>query len=77
MQNLNQQFELDTKGLNSDRVLLIRIWQFVKLICGWIVSGLAIAMGAPFWFDILNKVINVRNAGPKPVAYTKDQPSQK
>ncbi|MEH1775676.1 hypothetical protein [Nostoc sp.] len=77
LQNLNQQFELDTKGLNSDRILLIRIWQFVKLICGWIVSGLAIAMGAPFWFDILNKVINVRNAGPKPVAYTKDQPSQK
>ncbi|MEH2157231.1 hypothetical protein [Nostoc sp.] len=77
LQNLNQQFELDTKGLNNDRVLLIRIWQAVKLICGWIVSGLAIAMGAPFWFDILNKVINVRNAGPKPVAYTKDQPSQK
>jgi hypothetical protein len=71
-QNLNQQFEP-----NSGNILLIRSWQVFKLICGWIVSGLAIAMGAPFWFDILNKVINVRNAGPKPVAYTKDQPSQK
>ncbi|MEH1933689.1 MAG: hypothetical protein V7L14_08145 [Nostoc sp.] len=77
-QNINQQFELlDTKDSNSRNVLLIRSWQVFKLICGWIVSGLAIAMGAPFWFDILNKVINVRNAGPKPVAYTKDQPSQK
>ncbi|MBN3895329.1 MAG: hypothetical protein HWQ41_08695 [Nostoc sp. NOS(2021)] len=77
-QNINQQFELlDTKDSNSRNVLLIKSWQVFKLICGWIVSGLAIAMGAPFWFDILNKVINVRNAGPKPVAYTKDQPSQK
>ncbi|MEH1968122.1 hypothetical protein [Nostoc sp.] len=74
-QNINQQFELlDTT--ESNRVY-IRISQVFKLICGWIVSGLAIAMGAPFWFDILNKVINVRNAGPKPAAYTKDQPSQK
>ncbi|MBN3944646.1 MAG: hypothetical protein V7L21_16910 [Nostoc sp.] len=74
-QNINQQFELlDTT--KSNRVY-IRTSQVFKLICGWIVSGFAIAMGAPFWFDILNKVINVRNAGPKPVAYTKDQPSQK
>ncbi len=75
-QNINQQFEqLDTKSSNGGNVLLIRIWQGFKLICGWTISGLAIAMGAPFWFDILNKVINVRNAGPKPAAYTKDQPS--
>ncbi|BBD66236.1 hypothetical protein NIES4072_00850 [Nostoc commune NIES-4072] len=74
-QNINQQFELlDTT--KSNRVY-IRISQVFKLICGWIVSGFAIAMGAPFWFDILNKIINVRNAGPKPVSYTKDQPSQK
>jgi len=77
-QNINQQLELlDTKDSNRGNVLLITIWQGFRLICGWILSGLAIAMGAPFWFDILNKVINVRNAGPKPVAYTKDQPSQK
>jgi hypothetical protein len=77
-QNINQQFErLETRDSNKLNVLLIRILQGVKVICGWIVSGLAIAMGAPFWFDILNKVINVRNAGPKPATYTKDQPSQK
>ncbi|AUB34584.1 hypothetical protein COO91_00413 [Nostoc flagelliforme CCNUN1] len=77
-QNINHQFELlDVKGSNSEKALLIRFWQGFKLICGWIVSGFAIAMGAPFWFDILNKLVNVRNAGPKPVAYTKDQPPQK
>jgi hypothetical protein len=38
----------------------------LKLILGWVVSGLAIAMGAPFWFDLLGKVMNVRNSGGKP-----------
>lgn len=89
-QNINQQFEivdysdnqlLDTSAPYTRRsninIVLIRTWQVFKLICGWIVSGLAIAMGAPFWFDILNKVVNVRNAGPKPVSYTQDQPPQK
>ncbi|MBW4632708.1 MAG: hypothetical protein KME30_12670 [Iphinoe sp. HA4291-MV1] len=77
-QNISQQFEpLNTSRGNSVNSLLLGIWVVFKLICGWIVSGLAIAMGAPFWFDILNKVINVRNSGPKPVAYTKDQPPEK
>ncbi|MGB7441869.1 MAG: hypothetical protein WA919_12430 [Coleofasciculaceae cyanobacterium] len=37
-----------------------------EALIGWILSGVAIAMGAPFWFEILSKVINVRNAGKKP-----------
>lgn len=39
---------------------------FLKLLIGWVVSGLAIAMGAPFWFDLLGKIMNVRNSGSKP-----------
>ncbi|MFH7030145.1 MAG: hypothetical protein ACHBN1_33485 [Heteroscytonema crispum UTEX LB 1556] len=35
-------------------------------IPGWIVSAFAIGMGAPFWFDLLGKFINVRNAGRRP-----------
>jgi hypothetical protein len=27
----------------------------------WLISAIAISMGAPFWFDLLSKVINVRN----------------
>lgn len=40
--------------------------QLVRAIPGWIVSGFAIAMGAPFWFDLLGKIMNVRNAGKPP-----------
>lgn len=35
-------------------------------VVGWILTILAISLGAPFWFDVLNKLVNVRNAGQKP-----------
>ncbi|MEG3905952.1 hypothetical protein QUB19_27175 [Microcoleus sp. B4-C5] len=37
---------------------------------GWILSGVAISMGAAFWFEALNKIINIRNAGKKPPSST-------
>lgn len=30
-------------------------------VLGWLISAIAISMGAPFWFDLLSKVMNVRN----------------
>ncbi|PSN19772.1 hypothetical protein C7271_05595 [filamentous cyanobacterium CCP5] len=38
---------------------------YLRRILGWLVSGVAIAMGANFWFDLLKKVINVRGSGVK------------
>jgi hypothetical protein len=38
----------------------------LQAIFGWLMTGVAVAMGAPFWFDILGKLINVRNTG-KPI----------
>lgn len=36
-----------------------------KLI-GWAITALAIFLGAPFWFDLLGKVVNLRGSGTKP-----------
>ena len=33
---------------------------------GWLLTVLAISMGAPFWFDMLNKIMNIRFAGKSP-----------
>jgi hypothetical protein len=33
---------------------------------GWLITALAISLGAPFWFDVLNKVMNIRAAGRAP-----------
>jgi len=38
---------------------------FYRLV-GWLISATAFSMGAPFWFELLNKFINVRNSGKKP-----------
>jgi hypothetical protein len=35
-------------------------------IWGWLCTFLAAALGAPFWFNLLGKFINVRGAGAKP-----------
>jgi len=35
-------------------------------LVGWIITILALSLGAPFWFDMLNKFMNIRNAGKPP-----------
>ena len=47
-------------------MLVAKPIDILKLLGGWIVTGIAIAMGAPFWFDLLGKIMNVRNSGSKP-----------
>jgi len=39
---------------------------------GWIITALAVSLGAPFWFDTLNRFMNIRNAGRAP-----DEPRDK
>ncbi|HEY6232147.1 MAG TPA: hypothetical protein VIW64_12875 [Pyrinomonadaceae bacterium] len=38
---------------------------FERLI-GWLLTVFALSLGAPFWFDLLNKFINIRSAGKSP-----------
>lgn len=39
-------------------------WSWV--VAGWMLSALGASLGAPFWFDTLNRFMNIRSAGPKP-----------
>lgn len=39
---------------------------WVSKLTGLLITTLAVSMGAPFWFDLLNKVVNLRTAGKKP-----------
>lgn len=41
-------------------------WLSGKKWLGWILTALAVSLGANFWFDLLRKFIQVRNAGAKP-----------
>ena len=35
-------------------------------ILGWLLTALAASLGAPFWFDLLNRFVNVRSSGKAP-----------
>jgi hypothetical protein len=34
---------------------------------GFIITSAALSLGAPFWFDLLNKLVSMRSAGQKPL----------
>jgi hypothetical protein len=40
--------------------------EWIVALLGWVLTGVAISFGAPFWFDLLNKVANLRAAGRRP-----------
>ncbi len=35
-------------------------------LLGWLLTALAVSLGAPFWFDILNRLVNLRASGNPP-----------
>lgn len=37
-----------------------------RLLFGFLITAFAVSLGAPFWFDLLNKFVNLRGAGPRP-----------
>jgi hypothetical protein len=50
------------------------LWTVVPThIAGWILTAIAASLGAPFWFDILNRFMNVRAAGTSPTEKGSDR----
>jgi hypothetical protein len=57
---------LDGIGLPLSRNYSLKnpgeLWTAVRLHwAGWLITALAVSLGAPFWFDMLNKVMIVRS----------------
>ena len=50
--------------------LQVPLLTWLQRIVGWLLTIIAVSLGAPFWFDVLNKFMNIRNAGKSPA----DQP---
>jgi hypothetical protein len=48
------------------QMINVKPFAFLRMVSGWFVSGIAIGMGAPFWFDLLGRLVNVRNTGARP-----------
>jgi len=35
-------------------------------LLGWLITAFALTLGAPFWFDLLKRFVNIRSAGQAP-----------
>lgn len=42
------------------------VMDWLTKVLGFFVTAVAISLGAPFWFDLLRKLVNIRSAGNKP-----------
>jgi len=45
--------------------IIYRVNKSPRKMLGFFLSAIAIGLGAPFWFDLLNKVVKLRTAGKK------------
>lgn len=62
LEGLNQPLPIgwnDNGWFNSEQIQAQK--GLLQAIIGWFITAIAIAMGAPFWFDLLGKFMNVRN----------------
>lgn len=48
-------------------------WYVLLYVVGIVISGVSLSFGAPFWFETLVKLINIRRAGKKPEAVNTTQ----
>lgn len=53
-------------GWEGTDVSTFTIYDAITKLLGFILTALAVSMGAPFWFDLLRKLVNVRSSGTKP-----------
>jgi hypothetical protein len=68
--------DLDTRSL---RTMLGQCWSETKArsgtawllkAIGWLITALAVSLGGPFWFELLNRLVDIRGAGKKPPSVT-------
>jgi hypothetical protein len=52
------------------------VWIVVLNAFGLLITAVALTLGAPFWFDLLKKVANVRSAGKAPTERPVEKPGE-
>jgi hypothetical protein len=45
----------------------------LKSLLGWTITAIALSMGAPFWFDLLNKLMKLRGSVATPTSDDKEK----
>lgn len=53
-------------GWQNINLAEMTVYNWAVKVLGWIITAIAISLGAPFWFDLLRKIVNLRSSGEKP-----------
>lgn len=61
----------DPKIFDSWTETRAQLW----IVLGWILTGLLVMLGGPFWFDLLTRLVALRGSGAKPDLAAKDDGS--
>ncbi|QDK80790.1 hypothetical protein EXU85_20130 [Spirosoma sp. KCTC 42546] len=59
-------WKLPSDKSKSDKWSLQPGQSIVLALLGWLLTASALSFGAPFWFDLLLKLVNIRNTARKP-----------
>ena len=54
------------KGWDTSGGVAKLTWVIIAAIAGWLISATATIYGAPFWFDMLQKITRLAGTGPAP-----------
>lgn len=55
----------------GDQHVVTAIGNWLVRLAGWMATALAISLGAPFWFDVLKKMVDIRATGKRLAANRK------
>lgn len=58
--------DLDVSSLEAIARYAANPANWLGSVPGWLITVVAILMGAPFWFDLVSKVANIRSSGSPP-----------
>lgn len=53
-------------GWQNINLAQMTVYGWAVKILGWLITAIAVSLGAPFWFDLLRKIVNLRSSGEKP-----------
>lgn len=62
------------EGLVAPAGFMTTLGNLINKLLGLIITVFAITLGAPFWFDLLGKIVNIRAAGVKPASTSGSTP---
>jgi len=70
LNDVSHSLGLEWESYNCNSCLFICI---LKSLMGWIITALALSLGAPFWFDLLNKLMKLRGSVATPTSDDKEK----